>query len=64
MADTNHSPHSPQSITRDDLKFFETPIIEPQTQATSKLSSAQADDDFSKLFSVHLICKQLVFLCF
>lgn len=54
MTETTHSPNpsSPQSISRDDIKFFETPVIPPQTQVTSKPALTQADDEFSKLFSV------------
>ena len=54
MTETTHSPKpsSPQSISRDDIKFFETPVIEPQTQVSSKPALTQADDEFSKLFSV------------
>jgi hypothetical protein len=53
MTEATHSPNtsSPKSISRDDIKFFETPVIEPQTQITSKTALAQADDDFSKLFN-------------
>lgn len=54
MTEATHSsnPSSPQSISRDDIKFFETPVIAPQTQVILKPALAQADDDFSKLFSV------------